>query len=52
MQWTVRLSETALKTLEKINKPEQNLMGCRCITTVMHLFAEFSFTPEKVLSNS
>ncbi|MDD1625991.1 MAG: type II toxin-antitoxin system RelE/ParE family toxin [Methylococcaceae bacterium] len=23
MQWTVRLSETALKTLEKINKPEQ-----------------------------
>jgi mRNA interferase RelE/StbE len=23
MQWTVRLSETALKTLEKVNKPEQ-----------------------------
>jgi len=23
MRWTVRLSETALKTLEKINKPEQ-----------------------------
>jgi len=23
MQWTIRLSETALKTLEKINKPEQ-----------------------------
>jgi len=23
MQWTVKLSETALKTLEKINKPEQ-----------------------------
>ena len=23
MQWTVRLSETALKRLEKINKPEQ-----------------------------
>jgi mRNA interferase RelE/StbE len=23
MQWTVKLSETALKALEKINKPEQ-----------------------------
>ena len=23
MQWTVRLLETVLKTLEKINKPEQ-----------------------------
>ena len=23
MQWTVRLSETAVNTLEKINKPEQ-----------------------------
>jgi mRNA interferase RelE/StbE len=23
MQWTVKLSETALKTLEKVNKPEQ-----------------------------